>query len=53
MRHFSRLACGDGGDRRPHQWAEHRNVVAWRVNDDHRERNAGEILLIFEIAIDR
>jgi hypothetical protein len=53
MRDRTRLSLGNRGEHRRHQWPKHGDVVAHNVNDDHRELNSREVLLIFEIAVNR
>jgi hypothetical protein len=48
-----RLGLGNGGEHRWHQWPKHGDVVAGNVNDDDCELKSCEVLLIFEIAVDR
>ena len=52
VRHDARSGLGDDGSDRRHQRAKNGDVVARRMNDDHRKRKTLEALLVFKIAID-
>jgi hypothetical protein len=41
----------DGRERCWHQGSKHGNVIAGRVNDEYRQRETGEVLLVFEVAV--
>ena len=52
-RHNARSGLGNGGTNRRHQRAKNSDVVARRMDDNHRKRKTLEALLVFKIAVDR
>jgi hypothetical protein len=53
MCHRSRVGLGYGGKHRWHQWSKNDDIVARGMNHDDSECKASEVLVIFEVPINR
>jgi hypothetical protein len=52
MRYCTGFSRRDGGEDGWHEQPKHFDVITLSVNDQNCEREAGEILLVFHVAVD-
>ena len=53
MRYYAGFGCEQSLAYCGHEWSQDVDVVAWRNNYDNRNLKISEVLLIFQIAVNR